>query len=312
METHLIDGEVLDQNTIARQAYSSPDNFRKVFHLITGYTIGEYIRNRRLSLAGEELISSNRTVTDIALEYGYDTPESFTKAFTRFHGNSPTYVRNNKSGLHNFTRIVLRVTADGGSMLNYRIVKINNMCIAGYSRVFTSLDTAKNNVLIPKFTRECCSQSWDKLMEIKSTDEKPNNCLFGYRSNDFINIDKFNNEISCFNYTFGRMITKQEISGLNISDYSITNIPDGEFMSTYEEEYYSRTQTLNANVYVTVGANEDKNFISSIEDFYNDLQERNYTGLNLTYEKIEGYDHNTVFKPSIKNTLLMFYKKDSE
>ena len=108
IETHLIDGEVLDQNTIARQAYSSPDNFRKVFHLITGYTIGEYIRNRRLSLAGEELISSNRTVTDIALEYGYDTPESFTKAFTRFHGNSPTYVRNNKSGLHNFTRIVLR------------------------------------------------------------------------------------------------------------------------------------------------------------------------------------------------------------
>ena len=54
------------------------------------------------------------------------------------------------------------------------------------------------------------------------------------------------------------------------------------------------------------------NFISSIEDFYNDLQERNYSGLNLTYEKIEGYDHNTVFKPSIKNTLLMFYKKDSE
>lgn len=230
IETHLIDGEVLDQNTIARQAYSSPDNFRKVFHLITGYTIGEYIRNRRLSLAGEELISSNRTVTDIALEYGYDTPESFTKAFTRFHGNSPTYVRNNKSGLHNFTRIVLRVTADGGSMLNYRIVKINNMCIAGYSRVFTSLDTAKNNILISKFTRECCSQSWDKLMEIKSTDEKPNNCLFGYRSNDFINIDKFNNEISCFNYTFGRMIIKQEISGLNISDYSITSIPDGEWI----------------------------------------------------------------------------------
>lgn len=146
------------------------------------------------------------------------------------HGNSPSYVRNNKSGLHNFTRIVLRVTADGGSMLNYRIIKINSMCIAGYSRVFKSLDTAKNNVLIPKFTRECCSKSWDKLMEIKSNNENQNNCLFGYRSNDFINIDKFNNEISCFNYTFGRMITKQEISGLNISDYSITNIPDGEWI----------------------------------------------------------------------------------
>ena len=45
---------------------------------------------------------------------------------------------------------------------------------------------------------------------------------------------------------------------------------DGKFMSTYEEEYYNRTQTLNANVYVTVGADEDKNFISSIEEIYND------------------------------------------
>lgn len=76
IETHLIDGEVLDQNTIARQAYSSPDNFRKVFHLITGYTIGEYIRNRRLSLAGEELISSNRTVTDIALDTDMTHPKA--------------------------------------------------------------------------------------------------------------------------------------------------------------------------------------------------------------------------------------------
>ena len=107
-------------------------------------------------------------------------------------------------------------------------------------------------------------------------------------------------------------IGKNTFANYYIGSPSMWAITDGKFMSTYEEEYYSRTQTLNANVYVTVGADEDKNFISSIEDFYNDLQERNYSGLNLTYEKIEGYDHNTVFKPSIKNTLLMFYKKDSE
>ena len=107
-------------------------------------------------------------------------------------------------------------------------------------------------------------------------------------------------------------IGKNTFTNYYIGSPSMWANTDGKFMSTYEEEYYNRTQTLNANVYVTVGADEDKNFISSIEDFYNDLQERNYSGLNLTYEKIEGYDHNTVFKPSIKNTLLMFYKKDSE
>ena len=107
-------------------------------------------------------------------------------------------------------------------------------------------------------------------------------------------------------------IGKNTFTNYYIGSPSMWANTDGKFMSTYEEEYYNRTQTLNANVYVTVGAHEDKNFISYIEDFYNDLQERNYSGLNLTYEKIEGYDHNTVFKPSIKNTLLMFYKKDSE
>ena len=107
-------------------------------------------------------------------------------------------------------------------------------------------------------------------------------------------------------------IEKNTFTNYYIGSSSMWANTGGKFMSTYEDEYYNRTQTLNANVYVTVGADEDKNFIFSIENFYNDLQERNYSGLNLTYEKIEGYDHNTVFKPSIKNTLLMFYKKDSE
>ena len=81
IETHLIDGEVLDQNTIARQAYSSPDNFRKVFHLITGYTIGEYIRNRRLSLAGEcFLILQN--IHDLFFKFKtFDGPLIFPEEF---------------------------------------------------------------------------------------------------------------------------------------------------------------------------------------------------------------------------------------
>lgn len=59
------------------------------------FTIGDYIRQRRLTLAGNEIVSSDEKIIDIALKYGYESPDSFTKAFTRFHGVTPTAVRKN-------------------------------------------------------------------------------------------------------------------------------------------------------------------------------------------------------------------------
>lgn len=81
IEEHLTENEVLSPASIAAAAYSSEDNFRKIFHLVTGYTIGEYIRNRRLSLAGEEILLTDHRILDIAIAYGYDSAESFTKTF---------------------------------------------------------------------------------------------------------------------------------------------------------------------------------------------------------------------------------------
>jgi len=77
----------------------------------------------------------------------------------------------------------------------------------------------------------------------------------------------------------------------------------------YEEAYFSRKSNLDSNVYVTVGSEESQGFCMSIEMFIKTIQERSYSGLSLEYEVIEGYDHNTVFKPSIKNTLLKYYGK---
>ena len=81
--------EEIDFEEVARQAYSSPFHFQRVFGILCGLSLGEYIRLRRLSLAGEELSGGNARIIDIALKYGYDTPESFSRAFTRFHGIAP-------------------------------------------------------------------------------------------------------------------------------------------------------------------------------------------------------------------------------
>ena len=84
MEEHLTDN--ISAQDVADRVYLSPFFLQKGFSLMTGYGIGEYIRNRRLYRAALDLKETDDKVIDIALRYGYETPESFTKAFSRFHG----------------------------------------------------------------------------------------------------------------------------------------------------------------------------------------------------------------------------------
>lgn len=91
MEDHLTDD--ISAQDITEQVYMSPFFLQRGFSLMTGYGISEYMRYRRLYLAAQVLVRTDDRVLDIALRYCYETPESFTKAFTRFHGSSPTQVR---------------------------------------------------------------------------------------------------------------------------------------------------------------------------------------------------------------------------
>ncbi len=120
VEGHLT--EEIDFEVVARQAYSSPFHFQRVFTILCGFSLGDYIRMRRLSLAGEELSKGNAKIIDIALKYGYDTPESFSRAFTRFHGVAPSEVK--RSGhVKIFTPLSVKLTLTGGSKMDYRIEK---------------------------------------------------------------------------------------------------------------------------------------------------------------------------------------------
>lgn len=80
----------LDIADIAARAYVSAFHFQRIFGVLCGMTVGEYIRSRRLSLAAQELSRSDIKVIDAAVKYGYDSPDSFARAFTRFHGISPS------------------------------------------------------------------------------------------------------------------------------------------------------------------------------------------------------------------------------
>ena len=119
-EAHLTDE--IDYAAVAREAASSVFHFQRMFSMLVGYTLGDYIRMRRLSLAADELHRTEDKVIDIALRYGYDTPESFTRAFTRFHGITPTEARRGGK-IKSFSRLSVKLILDGGNLMNYRIEK---------------------------------------------------------------------------------------------------------------------------------------------------------------------------------------------
>ena len=77
--------EIVD---VAQKAALSPFYYQRIFGALCGMTVGEYIRARRMTLAAQELSGTDGKVIDVALKYGYDSPDSFAKALQRFHGIS--------------------------------------------------------------------------------------------------------------------------------------------------------------------------------------------------------------------------------
>ena len=94
-------------------------------------TVGEYIRARRMTLAAQELAGTDMKVIDVALKYGYDSPDSFAKAFQRFHGILPSQAKEPGAPLRSMAPLHIKITLEGGNMLDYRIVEKAPFTIVG-------------------------------------------------------------------------------------------------------------------------------------------------------------------------------------
>lgn len=111
-----IEDNILDDlkpEVIASQAYMSSFQFQRVFSMVCGISLGDYIRTRRLALAGMEVTSSKAKIIDIAIKYGYESPESFSRAFTRFHGVSPMIARSHMENINLFAKISVQSILGG-------------------------------------------------------------------------------------------------------------------------------------------------------------------------------------------------------
>ena len=141
---------------IASHVNISPFYFQKGFSLLCGYSLSEYIRFRRLSLAAHDLIASDERIIDIALKYGYDSPDSFTKAFTRFHGVTPLSARKSCVSLRSFAPLKIKISLSGGYLMTYKIEKKDSFKVIGKKGTF-SYEKAKE--VIPLFWKEVFEDS---------------------------------------------------------------------------------------------------------------------------------------------------------
>jgi AraC family transcriptional regulator len=157
IENHLL--EELTCEEVSSHVYISSYHFQRCFSLLTGMTVGEYIRNRRLSLAGQELAASDEKVIDAALKFGYETPESFTKAFTRFHGVTPSQAKMEGSGLKSFNRLIIKIKLEGGTVMDYKIISRDSFRVLAMTRLFKSGSSFSE---LPKYWTEYYSKGYDK------------------------------------------------------------------------------------------------------------------------------------------------------
>lgn len=153
---------------IASHIAVSPFYLQTGFRIMTGYSIGEYIRNRRLYLAALDVWADKEKIIDIAYRYGYDTPESFSKAFSRFHGVSPLQIRKDPKKLKVFLPLKITVTVKGGYDMDYIIEKISEFKIIGFEREFT-YENAYDE--IPKFWNELYAKYLNRLWYEKKAPE---------------------------------------------------------------------------------------------------------------------------------------------
>lgn len=143
-----------DLARIAALANCSPFHFLRMFEVVSGTTPGEYSRRRRLSRAALDLAATNDRVIDIALRYGYETPEAFSKAFKRLFGLTPTEARAPGVNLQTWPPLRLAAVLKGEDPVDYRIVYKPSFEVVGWPLRVSTADGA-NLKTVPAFWNEC-------------------------------------------------------------------------------------------------------------------------------------------------------------
>jgi len=132
IENNLTDD--IDFKEVAKIAYCSEYHFKRMFSFLAGVSLSEYIRCRRLTLAAFELKDSTAKVIDVAIKYGYNSPDSFARAFQNLHGITPSEARSTIRSLKAYSPMTFQLSIQGGNEMNYRIEEKEPFRIIGIQK----------------------------------------------------------------------------------------------------------------------------------------------------------------------------------
>ena len=154
--------EEISYDTLAKMLGVNTYTMQRLFTMITGISISEYIRKRRLSNAGYDLYKNNLKVIDVAVKYQYDNATSFSRAFEKFHGIKPSLV-NKETKLKNFPRIIFNENINLTTELDYEIITLDEMDLYGLSIETNNSEIGKD---APEFFKQTEEKYLDKYGEI--------------------------------------------------------------------------------------------------------------------------------------------------
>ncbi|SFF57098.1 transcriptional regulator, AraC family [Halobacillus alkaliphilus] len=160
MENHIL--EDISVEAVANHADMSVFHFQRMFTLLTEVPVAEYLRKRRLTLAAHELSKTSLKVIEIALKYGYDTPESFAKAFKKQHGITPREAKCYTGKVQSYNRLVIQVNVKGAEPMVYHMVEKGPIQVVGMKREL-SCENGENQRVIPKL--------WEQVNEDGTSEE---------------------------------------------------------------------------------------------------------------------------------------------
>ena len=135
---------------VAKEVGMSAFYFHRIFSAVIGVSPTTYIRNRRLTVAAQEISKNNENILDIALKYGFDSHEAFSRAFKNFHGVVPKMAKTDGNEFKNFSKANLDIEVNANNILSYRIESKDIIKISAFFRKFN----IENKDEIPKYWKE--------------------------------------------------------------------------------------------------------------------------------------------------------------
>ncbi|KAB3534820.1 AraC family transcriptional regulator [Alkaliphilus pronyensis] len=161
----------IDFKKVSQLACCSEYHFRRMFSFLSGMSMSQYIRHRRLTQAALELCKTDVKIIDMAVKYGYDSPDSFTRAFQEFHGIVPSEAKKNQANLKAVPPMTFQLVVKGGKDMNYRIVEKEGFYIVGLSKKVKLIYRGINTEIQDMYT-SLTEEDYEELEKLSNIEPK--------------------------------------------------------------------------------------------------------------------------------------------